>query len=31
MKRKNGFVKVMFRSGDNKYIGWVKEQDVSKN
>jgi hypothetical protein len=31
MKRKNGFAKIMFRSGDNKFIGWVKEEDVIKN
>ena len=29
MKRKNGFVKIMF--GSEKYIGWVKEEDVIKN
>ena len=31
MKRKNGFVKIMFGSGANNYIGWVKEEDVIKN
>ena len=31
MKRKNGFVKIMFGSGTNNYIGWVKEEDVIKN
>ena len=31
MKRKSGFVKIMIGSGDNKFIGWVKEEDVSKN
>lgn len=31
MKRKNDFVKIMFGSGDNKFIGWVKENDVIKN
>ncbi|AXH13255.1 hypothetical protein [Halarcobacter bivalviorum] len=31
MKRKNGFVKIMFKRGEEKYIGWVKEQDVIKN
>ncbi|XPV68207.1 MAG: hypothetical protein ACNI25_12950 [Halarcobacter sp.] len=31
MKRKNGFVKIMFKSNENKYIGWVKEEDVIKN
>lgn len=29
MKRKNGFVKIMFGKGN--YIGWVKEEDVIKN
>jgi hypothetical protein len=29
MKRKNGFIKIMFGSGN--YIGWVKEEDVSTN
>lgn len=29
MKRKNGFIKIMFGAGN--YIGWVKEKDVSKN
>ena len=28
MKRKNGFVKIMFGSGSNNFIGWVKEKDV---
>ena len=28
MKRKNGFVKIMFGSGENNFIGWVKEEDV---
>ena len=31
MKRKNNFVKVMFQKDENKYIGWVKEEDVIKN
>lgn len=31
MKRKNGFVKIMFRADKKKLIGWVKEQDVIKN
>ncbi len=31
MKRKNGFVKIMFGSKGQNYIGWVKEKDVSKN
>ena len=31
MKRKNGFVKIMFANGDNNFIGWVKEEDVIKN
>jgi len=31
MKRKNGFVKIMFKRGDDKFIGWVKENDVIKN
>lgn len=31
MKRKNGFVKIMFKSGNENYIGWVKEKDVIKN
>ncbi|WP_072679757.1 hypothetical protein [Arcobacter sp. LA11] len=31
MKRKNDFVKIMIGSGDNKFIGWVKEKDVIKN
>lgn len=31
MKRKNNFVKIMIGSGDNKFIGWVKEKDVIKN
>ena len=31
MKRKNGFVKIMFANGSNNFIGWVKEQDVIKN
>ncbi len=29
MKRKSGFVKIMF--GNGNYIGWVKEEDVIKN
>lgn len=29
MKRKNGFIKIMF--GKENYIGWVKEEDVSKD
>lgn len=29
MKRKDGFTKIMFGSGN--YIGWVKDKDVSKN
>lgn len=28
MKRKNGFVKIMFGVGGNNFIGWVKEEDV---
>ncbi len=28
MKRKNGFVKIMFANGSNNFIGWVKEEDV---
>ncbi|PLY04833.1 MAG: hypothetical protein C0625_15490 [Arcobacter sp.] len=28
MKRKNGFVKIMFGAGGNNFIGWVKEEDV---
>lgn len=31
MKRKNGFVKIMFKINENKYIGWVKEKDVIEN
>ncbi|RXJ91210.1 hypothetical protein CRV01_02715 [Arcobacter sp. CECT 8983] len=31
MKRKNGFVKIMFKRGQDKFIGWVKEDDVIKN
>ncbi len=31
MKRKDGFVKIMFGSGSENYIGWVKEEDVIKN
>lgn len=31
MKRKNGFVKIMFGSGNSNFIGWVKEEDVIKN
>ncbi len=31
MKRKNGFVKIMFGRGSENYIGWVKEEDVIKN
>lgn len=31
MKRKDGFVKVMFGRGSENFIGWVKEKDVSKN
>ncbi len=31
MKRRNNFVKIMFQKDDNKYIGWVKEEDVIKN
>lgn len=31
MKRKEGFVKIMFGSGSENYIGWIKEEDVSKN
>ena len=31
MKRKDGFVKIMFKRGENKFIGWVKENDVIKN
>lgn len=31
MKRKDGFVKIMFGSGSENYIGWVKENDVIKN
>ncbi len=31
MKRKNGFVKIMFGSAEENYIGWVKEEDVIKN
>lgn len=31
MKRKNGFVKIMFGSGNQNFIGWVKEEDVIKN
>ncbi|WP_417331831.1 hypothetical protein [Halarcobacter sp.] len=31
MKRKNGFVKIMFKRGEDKFIGWVKEDDVIKN
>jgi len=31
MKRKNDFVKVMFKIDENKFIGWVKEKDVIKN
>ncbi len=31
MKRKNGFVKIMFGTKGQNYIGWVKEEDVSKN
>ena len=28
MKRKNGFVKIMFGVGGDNFIGWVKEEDV---
>ncbi|WP_320035920.1 hypothetical protein [Halarcobacter sp.] len=31
MKKRNGFIKVMFKSGNENYIGWVKEEDVIKN
>ncbi|RXJ67920.1 hypothetical protein CRV08_08885 [Halarcobacter ebronensis] len=31
MKRKNGFVKIMFNKDGNNFIGWVKEEDVIKN
>ena len=31
MKRKNGFVKIMFANGSNNFIGWVKEKDVIAN
>ena len=31
MKRKNGFVKIMFKKDNDKFIGWVKEEDVIKN
>ena len=31
MKRKSGFVKIMFGVQENKFIGWVKEEDVIKN
>ena len=31
MKKKNGFVKIMFKRGEDKYIGWVKDDDVIKN
>ncbi|NVJ52388.1 MAG: hypothetical protein HWD90_01745 [Campylobacteraceae bacterium] len=31
MKRKNGFVKIMFKRGEDKFIGWVKEDDVIKD
>lgn len=31
MKRRNGFVKIMFKSGSENYIGWVKEKDVIEN
>ena len=31
MKRKNGFVKIMFASGSSNFIGWVKAEDVIKN
>ncbi len=31
VKRKNGFVKIMFGSAGENYIGWVKEEDVIKN
>lgn len=31
MKSKDDFIKVMFKKGENKYIGWVKEEDVIKN
>ena len=31
MKRKNGFIKVMFGSGAENFIGWVKEEDAAKN
>ncbi|WP_321469063.1 hypothetical protein [Halarcobacter sp.] len=31
MKKRNGFIKIMFKSGNENYIGWVKEEDVIKN
>lgn len=31
MKRKNGFIKIMFGSGNQNFIGWVKEKDVIEN
>jgi hypothetical protein len=31
MKRKDGFIKIMFGNSENKFIGWVKEKDAIKN
>lgn len=31
LKERSGFIKIMFKSGENNFIGWVKKEDVIKN
>ena len=31
LKKRDGFIKIMFKNGNENYIGWVKEEDVVKN